>query len=192
MPHVFIITHPEVTFDAATPVSQWQLSELGQRRLESLAGLSWVPTLRSVHSSTEPKATATAQRIAGVCGVKVQTHANLVEIDRSATGVLPPARYSEVTEEFFARPDQSASGWERAVDAQRRMVDAAGSILIANSPDGDIAIVTHGGVATLLLCYHRPCPIRRSEDQPGQGHYLVFDRATMKPITAWLRFETDW
>ena len=45
-------------------------------------------------------------------------------------------------------------------------------------PDGDVAIVSHGGVGTLLLCHLKGTAIHRAEDQPGQGHWFAFDRDT--------------
>jgi broad specificity phosphatase PhoE len=192
MPHLFVITHPEVTFDARRPVPEWALSETGLRRAAALALRPWVPSIGAVYSSTEPKALSTAAPLADACGRRVRTHAGLCEIDRSATGVLPPDVYDVVTSEFFAQPDRSARGWERAVDAQRRVVDAVAEVM-ADAPAGrDVAIVTHGGVATLLVCHHGRQAIRRSADQPGQGHYVVMDRGTMTPLTGWLKLENEW
>ena len=37
--------------------------------------------------------------------------------------------------------------------------------------DGDVAIISHGGVGTLLLCQLKGAAIHRAEDQPGQGHW---------------------
>ena len=46
----------------------------------------------------------------------------LGENDRSSTGYLPKAEFEAVADAFFARPEESVRGWERAVDAQRRIV----------------------------------------------------------------------
>jgi broad specificity phosphatase PhoE len=51
---------------------------------------------------------------------------------------------------FFARADESVRQWERAVDAQARVVAAMDEIL-QDSREQTIAIVAHGGVGTLLL-----------------------------------------
>ncbi|MFC0389117.1 histidine phosphatase family protein [Muricoccus vinaceus] len=40
--------------------------------------------------------------------------------------------------------------------------------------EGDIAIVSHGGVGALLLCHLKGVPISRAEDQPGAGGGCVY------------------
>jgi len=74
-------------------------------------------------------------------------------------------------------PGRGVRGWERAVDAQTRIVAAMRDVLNAG-PSGDIAVVSHGGVGALLLCHLPGVPISRAADQPpGAGGYvLAFDR----------------
>ena len=43
-------------------------------------------------------------------------------------------------------------GWERAIDAQRRIVAAVEQVVLTAPKLGDVAIVSHEGVGTLLLC----------------------------------------
>jgi hypothetical protein len=54
--------------------------------------------------------------------------ADLGENDRSATGFLPPEEFERVADEFFGSPEKSARGWERAGDAQVRIVRAVEGI----------------------------------------------------------------
>ncbi len=78
-------------------------------------------------------------------------------------------------------------GWERAIDAQRRIV-AALERVIAEAPGlGDIAVISHGGVGGLLLCRLKGVPISRAEDQPGAGGGCVYslDVGTRALITGW-------
>ena len=85
---------------------------------------------------------------------------------------------------FFAAPDVSFRGWERAIDAQDRITAALHQIL----PDhgtGDLAIVTHGAVGTLLWCRLMNCPIDRKHDQPGQGHFWIADLRSLEPTGGW-------
>ncbi len=96
-----------------------------------------------------------------------------------------------MADEFFARPEESVRGWERAADAQRRIV-AAVQHAIALAPNaGDIAIVSHGGVGALLLCHLKGVPIARTEDQPGDGGGCVysFDAASWRLLSGWRRIE---
>ena len=184
------ITHPEVAIDPAVPVPDWPLSAVGIRRMRLALGRPWVAGVRSVFSSAERKATEAAGLLAEKSGTGVRIIASLGENDRSATGYLPKAEFEAVADEFFARPKESIRGWERACDAQARIIDAIEHIT-SSAPKGDVAIVSHGGVGALLLCYLKGLPIRRSEDQPGEGggnfySIRVSDRFL---VSGWRRIE---
>ena len=189
MARIYFMTHPEVQFDWAIPVPQWDLSDVGRARLEKLITQPWIRTLTSVFASPERKSVSAATRIAQVCDVPLCFMPELTEIDRSAAGTLPPEQYSAVTEMFFARPDQSARGWERATDAQRRITGAFERIVKDADTKANVAIVSHGGVGTLLLCQLKSASIRRSEDQPGQGHYFVYNTEEKRVEHGWRRID---
>jgi len=53
------VSHPEVLIDPAVPVPEWELSEVGRSRVQTLAAQAWVADLGRVVSSSEPKAIAT-------------------------------------------------------------------------------------------------------------------------------------
>ena len=97
--------------------------------------------------------------------------------------------FEATADRFFAEPDRSIDGWETAAAAQARIVAAVDRVL-AESPPGDVAIVTHGGVGTLLQCALRGVPISRALDQPGQGHWFAFERASRRVLHGWRRFES--
>ena len=63
-------------------------------------------------------------------------------------------------------------------------------ILRAPEENTQIAIISHGGVGTLLLCHLKAALSNpgRAEDQPGQGHYFVFD-STGRVTQGWERIE---
>ena len=146
--------------------------------------------VRSIFASAERKAADAAGVLAERLGIRPVVIEGLGENDRSATGYLPKAEFEAVADEFFARPDESVRGWERAADAQRRIVGAVGQALFL-APEGDVAIVSHGGVGALLLCHLRGVPISRDADQPGGGggHVFSFDRANRRLLTGWRRIE---
>jgi hypothetical protein len=73
---------------------------------------------------------------------------------------------------------------QRTTEQVERVIDAIETVL-ARSPDGDVAIVSHGGVGTLLLCRLKATAIHRAEDQPGQGHWFAFDRDTRAVQRGW-------
>ncbi len=184
---VYVVTHPEVVVEPSVPVPGWGLSAAGRARLADLVTQPWVPDLSAVVSSTERKAVETAEALATAAGVPHARDGALGENDRSATGYLPPAEFETVADEFFARPDASVRGWERATDAQRRIVTAVEGVAAAAA--GDVAVVTHGGVGTLLLCSLLGVPIDRRHDQPGQGSWYSFDAATGRVAHVWRRLE---
>ena len=49
-----------------------------------------------------------------------------------------------MADRFFAEPKTSVLGWERAVDAQTRIVACVRSIAEQDATPGDLAIVAHG------------------------------------------------
>ena len=69
--------------------------------------------------------------------------------ERSATGFLPPDKFDVVANEFFAHLSVCVRDWERAVDAQARIVHEVEAVLDRNL-HGDILFVGHGAVGTLL------------------------------------------
>ena len=186
MPVVYFITHPDVTIDPAEPVPDWPLSRRGRARMTRALALPWVAGIGSIWCSTERKARDGADILAAHLNLPVTALAALGENDRSATGYLPRAEFEAVADQFFANPDQSIRGWETAVAAQCRIV-AAIEPICATSCGGGIALVSHGGVGTLLLCHLRGDPIGRAHDQPANngGNFFAFDAATRRLHHGW-------
>jgi broad specificity phosphatase PhoE len=181
----FFITHPEVEIDPAIPVTRWRLSERGVARMAAFVASDAPADVGEVWASGETKATQAAALLAARFGLPVHVHEGLGENDRSATGFLPPPEFDAVADAFFARPGESVRGWETAAAAQRRIVGAVDDILSARRGSGDLAIVAHGGVGTLLLCAFESLPIAREHDQPHQGCYWRFDTATRQVLHGW-------
>jgi broad specificity phosphatase PhoE len=183
--HVYFITHPEVVIDPAVAVPKWGLSETGRERMVNFCAAPFVKNFGSIFCSDETKAKEAAAILAQVCNLAPIIIDTLGENDRSATGVLPKDVFETAANEFFARPDVSYKGWETATDAQARIIGAVDNVLKRASSDGDIAIVSHGGVGTLYKCNLKHILITRTEDQPRQGHYYVFDAITKKLMQDW-------
>jgi broad specificity phosphatase PhoE len=180
----FFISHPEVVVDAAVPVPKWHLSDHGISRMRTFAASLEVADLSAVWASPETKAIEAAGILAAHFGLPVHVHNRLHENDRSATGFLAPPEFESVANAFFAHPHENVRGWEKAIDAQRRVSDAVSEI-IRSWTEGNIALVAHGGVGTLLLCQFLGVPIDRALDQPFQGHYWVFDIASRRVLEQW-------
>lgn len=185
------LTHPEVAIDPAVPVPDWGLSDIGRQRAEKAASLPWAWNIRHVVSSGERKAIETAAIFAGPLGLAPTAIEAMHENDRSATGFLPPDEFERVADAFFADPDTSIRGWERARDAQRRIVEAVQSAL-QDIPDAEPVLLSgHGGVGTLLKCHLMGVPISRVHDQSGGGHWYRFAKTDLETSSAtgldWVR-----
>ncbi|MGY8632336.1 histidine phosphatase family protein [Bradyrhizobium sp. 14AA] len=183
------LTHPQVQIDPNVPVPQWGLSLIGRTRTEALAQARWLASTTQIISSGERKAIETAEIIAATLGVTIEMREAMHENDRSATGFLKPDEFEEVADQFFAEPHLSVRGWERAADAQARIVREAEEVLARDRP-GDVLFVGHGAVGTLLFCHIAGHPIDRVHDQPaGGGHVFAFTREARQILHGWRRLE---
>lgn len=173
---LYFITHPNVVVSRDVPVPRWPLSELGRKRMRAGLAQPWVREISSIYCSSEQKAIDGARILADHLGLSFTQIEDLGENDRSATGFLPPDEFEHVADQFFASPTVSVRGWERAVDAQVRIVKAIEAITQKEKTKGAIAIVSHGAVGTLLYCHLAGVPIERRWDQPanGGGNYFRF------------------
>lgn len=184
---LYFITHPEVVVDPAVPVPQWPLSERGRDRMRRLLARDWFASIAAIHCSAERKAIDGAAILAEARGTQVHTHVELGEIDRSATGYLPHDEHEATADALFAHPEQSIRGWESARSAQERIVRAVSTIAANCDRSGPVAVVSHGGVGTLLLCHLRSLPIARVHEQPGSsgGHYFLCDFPDGAVVHGW-------
>jgi broad specificity phosphatase PhoE len=186
--HIYL-THPQVAIDPAVPVPQWSLSELGAARMRSLAREPWLCGFRRIVASEELKAREAAALLAEALSVAPESVEGLHENDRSSTGFLPPAEFERVADAFFASPTTSVRGWETAVAAQRRIVQAVEAVLAAG-PSSPTIFVGHGGVGTLLKCHCAGLPIERAHDQPaGGGNHFGFTLAPRRIVYDWRPLE---
>ena len=184
------LTHPQVSIDPAIPVPQWSLSPVGRLRVVAILDRSWLAGVRRVVSSDERKAFESAELIAAARGLGVEVISGMGENDRSATGFLEPTAFEAAADEFFAHPRTSWNGWERAVDAQTRIVDAVDHALAGHDATRPVLFVGHGAVGTLLKCHLAGRPISRREDQPGGGGNLfAFALAERRLLCDWTAME---
>jgi broad specificity phosphatase PhoE len=169
VPTLLFVTHPEVVIDAAVPVPRWHLKPQGIARLRRFAASGAIDAVTAVWASTECKAIEGAGILAAARGLGVGVREDLGENDRSATGFLPPPEFEAMADAFFARPEESVRGWERAVDAQARVLGAVWALAAGHQGSGDMLVVAHGAVGTLLRTHVLGARISRALDQPGQG-----------------------
>lgn len=184
------LSHPQVEINPGVPVPDWGLSVTGRVRTEALANAGWLAGTTRVVSSGERKAIETAEILAGSLGVSIEVREAMHENDRSATGFLPPEEFEAVASQFFAEPDVSVRGWERARDAQARIVREVEAVL-AQPDEGDVLFVGHGGAGTLLYCHYAGQAISRQFDQPpgGGGNYLTLMLPEKRMLHPWRPME---
>lgn len=181
---LFFISHPEVDIDPARPVPDWGLNVRGRERATKLAHSDLLQGISQIWASTETKALETARILARPNGLTVETDHRLGENDRSATGYMPSAAFEAAADAFFAHPTQSHRGWETAKAAQDRIWQAVRDIT-ADHVAGDLAIVSHGAVGTLLYCRLCGFEIDRQYDQPSQGHFWTARLPELKVQHGW-------
>lgn len=190
--YALYVTHPQVRIDPNVPVPEWGLSDIGAERARLAASRPWACKLGLIVPSGERKAIETAEALAAASGAPIEAIEAMHENDRSATGFLPPPEFEKAADWFFANPHESFKGWERAIDAQARIVSNVEAVLARHDPKVPIAFVGHGGVGTLLKCHLEGKPIARQGDQPpGGGNLFCFDLAKRAVSCDWTPME-DW
>lgn len=180
----YFISHAQAAITPNIPIDQWHLSEIGQQQAVEAAKLPWVLEVQRFISSAEPKAIETARALIGQRELPLEHDPLLGENDRTSTGYLPKTQFEITSDSFFARPERSVLGWERAVDAQQRII-AAIRRLAAASPE-PTAYVSHGAVGTLLLADLLGKPISRRLDQLREGSFYAFDPVEWTAVHQWL------
>ncbi len=139
---------PEVRQDV--PAREWRLSVEGRQRAEALAERLALYAPTAIVSSVEPKAAETATILSRVLSVSYETAEGLHEHDRSNVGWLGGERFQVAVTDFFRRPAELVLGRETAAEALAR-VERAVVAALARHPCGDVLVVTHGTVLTLLV-----------------------------------------
>jgi broad specificity phosphatase PhoE len=183
------LSHPQVKIDPDVPVPQWGLSDIGRARTLDVRNTADLQNTRLIISSAETKAVETATMFAEALQLEITLCPLTHENDRSATGYLHGIEFEKAADQFFANPMESFKGWERAVDAQARIVVETKQVL-ADWKIGDILMIGHGGVGTLLYCHFANLPIQRIRDQPaGGGNYWKMNLPETKMLHGWQAME---
>jgi broad specificity phosphatase PhoE len=177
------VTHPEVHVDSAVPVPKWSLNARGRSRAFAMLEQPWLAAVGRIVSSHETKAIETARVVAEHLKLPVEVRSGIGENDRSSLGFVPAAEFEALANAFFTQPEQSIHGWERAIDAQRRIAQGLADLL--TPAEREVLVVGHGGVGTLWFCFLSGLEIDRRHDQPGQGHYFSVDLQTRRPEHGW-------
>ncbi|MBI3732053.1 MAG: histidine phosphatase family protein [Chloroflexi bacterium] len=143
---IYLIRHAETEPDD-DDATLWPLSQTGEQQVKQLAAQPFWDEVTAIVSSTEMKAIATVQGIAFEHSIPLFTHDGLRELRRTP-GLID--NYSERAQQVFEKPAISIGNWERAADAQARIM-ACLDELIARFGQSPFAVVSHGMVLALLL-----------------------------------------
>jgi broad specificity phosphatase PhoE len=192
--YALYVTHPQVVQDPAVPVPRWRLSPRGRERAERFANHALARAARRIISSNETKALELAQVLAAVSGAPIEAGDKYGENDRSSTGFVPAERFEHLADAFFAAPGESVEGWERAIDAQARIVAAFEAALSRHDPAVPVVFAGHGAVGTLLKCHLGGRAMARHEDQrrigdPGGGNVFVVRLHDRALLSDWVAME---
>ncbi|WP_324024606.1 histidine phosphatase family protein [Maribacter sp. BPC-D8] len=184
---ILFITHANVVVDPNKPVPEWGLSQKGKERHLLFNSNTETKNITAVYASYEQKAIDGGLILSNHLGIALQKIESLKENDRSSTGFLYEEEFQATANDFFANPNQSIRGWEKAINAQNRIVSAMKNIISTDKSSGDIAVVAHGGVGTLLFCFLAGKEISRQYDQPpnGGGNFFTFYIDNFEIIHDW-------
>ena len=138
--------------DTELPASEWSLSADGIGRCEALASKLERFLPATLLSSPETKAMETAQHIGSHLGIGFSIREDLREHRRPAT-FLPHSEFQENIRGFFASPDSIVYGSESSSDVARR-IEYEIQRALADHPDGNILMVTHGTAMTSFTSRH--------------------------------------
>ncbi|WCR11355.1 histidine phosphatase family protein [Paracoccus stylophorae] len=183
------LSHPQVRIQPDVPVPDWSLSDQGRARMQAVAAAPWLARTTRIVSSGETKARQTAAILGAAINLQPQADWQLNEIDRSATGYVPHDRHEALADAFFAHPDLSIEGWERASDVAARGMAALRRHLAAQDR-GDLLLVGHGGIGTMIWCALAGLTPDRRHDQPaGGGAVWAVRLPDLAPEHGWRRAE---
>jgi broad specificity phosphatase PhoE len=139
---LYLVRHAAVIVLPEKPLSQWHLSPEGRDAAAALAHEAYWPSIALVYTSSEPKAVATAQRIAAPHGLAIRIERALGEVERPWTNDV----YEDLVRRYLA--GEPVEGWEPRADALARVRSCIDAIV---AKDEDAAVVSHGLALTLYL-----------------------------------------
>jgi broad specificity phosphatase PhoE len=155
-PCLILIRHAAVRVDPTISSHEWPLKVDGRSATHQLAH-KLKPYLPShIVTSEEAKAQATGMALAEVLDLPTQSVPGLQEHDRQGVPFfVNKAEFETAVANFFAHPNELVFGGETAVEATARFTKVVNR-QIAETPKGNLIIVTHGTVLSLYICQYNP------------------------------------
>ena len=180
---LYFITHPAVNIDPKTPVSRWDISKEGWKQVERLSKEAFWKEVGAIFASTEPKANMAAEFWSKKFNIPMKVVDGIQEINRSSTGFLPDEEHAEIVNGFYENPTKRIRGWESANECIDRMNNAMNKI-IDESKGNNVAVVSHGAVGNLYVCYIMNIKPSPRTVQKKIGSWAVINVGT-KQISGW-------
>ena len=145
---MYLVRHVEVEPVAGVPPHEWLPTDAGLAAARRLAQAPVWRDVRTVATSPEPKARATAEPLARAAGVPLRVEPDLREVVRGAPPALAAAEHRDRVRRYLGGGDPVA-GWEARDRARDRF---AGCVrrLLAGAP-APLATVSHGTILALYL-----------------------------------------
>ena len=171
---LYLIRHTGVTLVAGLSPGEWPASAEGVAAAERLATAPALKTVRTVASSPELKALATAEPIARQLGLQVTVEPDLREVSRPPSSIVPPDVIRAWVHAYLSEGGQD--GWEPPAEARARITSCIDR-LRATTPC-PIAVISHGLVLTLYrgdeqnLWQSMPLPAVAVSDAVGISSWL--------------------
>jgi len=142
---LYLVRHAAVTVRPDLPGPLWHLSPEGRVGANALAREPFWASVRGIHTSAEPKAVATAQRLASVNELPIRIEPDLREVEGRA---WVEGGYSDQVHAYLA--GDAPEGWEPIEDARARVTTSIHGI-VARHEGLNVGIVSHGIVLTIYL-----------------------------------------
>ena len=143
---LYLVRHAAVAVRPDAPAAQWRLSPEGRAGAEALGAERFWADVASIATSPEPKAVATAQRIAAPHGLPLRIEPDLREVERGWAG----EGYRELVRRYLA--GEVVDGWEpreQVVGRVRACIDRT----VAANAGRAVAVASHGLALTLYVAY---------------------------------------
>jgi broad specificity phosphatase PhoE len=173
MAKLLLIKHARPEVDPGVASEEWRLGVEGREGAGRLAERLGRYRFARLYTSVEPKAAETALVVSRTMDLSVCEHPGLQEHDRRNVPHMASREFISMVALFFSQPDARVLGNETADEAYARFGRAVDDVLAREA--GDVAIVTHGTVISLLAQ-------RRGGVEPfglwrrmGLPSYIVFD-----------------
>jgi len=149
---LIFLRHAETKKDKSIPVSQWVLTEEGEKNSKELINDQYLLDVDVIITSTEKKSFQTAKPLADKLNKEIIQIKDLSELNRDKGKLMTKEDYDKMKVKIFEDLNFTDFGWEtcnHALERFRKAVEEIDKIY----ENKKILIVAHGTVMTLYFSY---------------------------------------